>query len=238
MGWLTESSVMPKRKRLIEGVGAASALELRAQLYQSQEDARRRAADGGADDDDQRRRTRTPYAGKNPGVEARAHRDRLQLKPTDGSNVYAALERKAALYEKLQRGEAPDEEEKEKYSVDFLRKGTLEEERAEMDAERDGCGAGAGLRADLDLRTVSEAALRGAELARVGASAEHKQFVREVNAETRAARGKAQLLRMRRQQQAQKRQEKLKLAFIKKQAETILAARKGGGQVAKELEMS
>eukprot|EP00850_Spirogloea_muscicola_P003092 SM000012S25354 [mRNA] locus=s12:686712:687918:+ [translate_table: standard] len=231
---------MPKRKRLIEGVGAASALELRAQLYQSQEDARRRAADGGADDDDQRRRTRTPYAGKNPGVEARAHRDRLQLKPTDGSNVYAALERKAALYEKLQRGEAPDEEEKEKYSVDFLRKGTLEEERAEMDAERDGGGAGAGeaLRADLDLRTVSEAALRGAELARVGASAEHKQFVREVNAETRTAREKAQLLRMRRQQQAQKRQEKLKLAFIKKQAETILAARKGRGQVAKELATS
>lgn len=40
----------------------------------------------------------------------------------DGSVSYAALEKKAALYEKLSRGELPDEEESEKYCVDFFQK--------------------------------------------------------------------------------------------------------------------
>lgn len=46
----------------------------------------------------------------------------------DGSASYAALERKAGLYEKLARGELPDEEEKEKYCVDFFRKGLEQDE--------------------------------------------------------------------------------------------------------------
>lgn len=41
----------------------------------------------------------------------------------DGSASYAALEKKAELYEKLSRGELPDEEDKEKYCVDFFQKG-------------------------------------------------------------------------------------------------------------------
>lgn len=40
----------------------------------------------------------------------------------DGSASYAALEKKAALYDKLVRGELSDEEDKEKYCVDFFRK--------------------------------------------------------------------------------------------------------------------
>lgn len=40
----------------------------------------------------------------------------------DGSASYAALEKKAELYEKLSRGELPDEEDKEKYCVDFFQK--------------------------------------------------------------------------------------------------------------------
>ena len=46
----------------------------------------------------------------------------------DGSNSYAALEKKAELYEKLVRGELPDEEDEEKYCVDFFRKGLLQDE--------------------------------------------------------------------------------------------------------------
>lgn len=62
------------------------------------------------------------------------HRDKLHLKSTqDGKDSYAALEKKAELYDKLVRGEVPDEEEKEKYSVDFLRKGTLDDEAEEME---------------------------------------------------------------------------------------------------------
>lgn len=40
----------------------------------------------------------------------------------DGSAVYSALEKKAELYEKLSRGELPDEEDQEKYCVDFFQK--------------------------------------------------------------------------------------------------------------------
>lgn len=41
---------------------------------------------------------------------------------TDGSASYAVLEKKAKLYDKLIRGELSDEEEKEKYCVNFFGK--------------------------------------------------------------------------------------------------------------------
>ena len=47
----------------------------------------------------------------------------MELKAVkDGSASYAALEKKAELYEKISRGELPDEEDKEKYCVDFFQK--------------------------------------------------------------------------------------------------------------------
>ena len=75
-------------------------------------------------------------------------RDVLQLKAE--TDVSAHLERKSLLYEQLVRGAAPDGEEREAYSVDFLRKGTLEDERLEMMAAEQGVvlegrgGAGVG----------------------------------------------------------------------------------------------
>lgn len=76
------------------------------------------------------------FSKKNTGVEERAIRDKLQLKAeTDGSASYAALERKAQLYDKLVRGELSDEEDRERYSVDFLRKGLLEDEFRELETE-------------------------------------------------------------------------------------------------------
>lgn len=57
------------------------------------------------------------------------NRDKLELKAVnDGSAGYAALERKAELYEKLVKGELSDEEDKEKYCVDFFRKGLEQDE--------------------------------------------------------------------------------------------------------------
>lgn len=52
----------------------------------------------------------------NPGVAERAHADKLELKKTTGEGAErmaasaAALERKAALYERLARGEVDDED--------------------------------------------------------------------------------------------------------------------------------
>ncbi|KAM1517452.1 hypothetical protein ACFX1Z_020541 [Malus domestica] len=39
LGWLTESSIIPKKHHAIGGVGASSIMELWAQLYQSQEES-------------------------------------------------------------------------------------------------------------------------------------------------------------------------------------------------------
>jgi len=61
----------------------------------------------------------------------------LQLKAEqDGSKVRSALEKKAELYVEDPARELPDEEEGEKYAVDFLRKGYLEDEKREMEEER------------------------------------------------------------------------------------------------------
>ncbi|KAJ1437051.1 hypothetical protein SESBI_03891 [Sesbania bispinosa] len=65
-------------------------------------------------------------------------RDKLELKAVkDGSVCYTTLERKAELYEKLVKGELPDEEDQEKYCVDFFRKGTEKDELPQPPSPRD-----------------------------------------------------------------------------------------------------
>ena len=53
----------------------------------------------------------------------------LQTADDKLADSYAALERKAVLYERLKAGEAGYDDE-ERYNVDFLRKGFLEDEPA------------------------------------------------------------------------------------------------------------
>lgn len=56
-------------------------------------------------------------------MNANNYRDKLELKAlNEGAVSYAALEKKAELYDKLARGELSDEEDKEKYCVDFSNK--------------------------------------------------------------------------------------------------------------------
>ncbi|KAL9314542.1 hypothetical protein ACSQ67_019994 [Phaseolus vulgaris] len=112
LGWLTESSIMPKKHRAIEGVGASSIVELKAELYKSQEDSRKSRELSGPDVEYQRAKNiiapKDLLSVKNRGVDARAHKDKLELKAVrDGTASYAALERKAELYEKLVKGSCP-----------------------------------------------------------------------------------------------------------------------------------
>lgn len=85
LGWLTESSIMPKKHRAIEGVGASSILELKAQLYQSQEQSKRDRLNrnpvnstSSSDHTLEVHRAKKkitandPFSNKNSGVEARA----------------------------------------------------------------------------------------------------------------------------------------------------------------------
>lgn len=76
LGWLTESSIMPKKHRAIEGVGASSILELKAELYKSQEEAKKSKDINGPDVEYHRAKKKIAphdtFSLKNSGVEARA----------------------------------------------------------------------------------------------------------------------------------------------------------------------
>lgn len=110
-------------------------------------------------------------------------RDKLELKAVkDGSASYAALEKKAELYEKLARGKLPDEEDKEKYCVDFFQKSFTQDEPRELE-DRDICDStpqenGDG-EPDDDLPKNSRLVGPGQASAVVD-NDEHKRFVRYV----------------------------------------------------------
>lgn len=76
LGWLTESTIMPKKQRSIEGVGPSSILELKAQLYQSQEESKKSKDLNGPDVEFHRAKKkiapRDSFSLKNSGVDARA----------------------------------------------------------------------------------------------------------------------------------------------------------------------
>ncbi|KAL7211467.1 hypothetical protein ACSBR2_014349 [Camellia fascicularis] len=234
LGWLTESTIMPKKHRSIAGVGPSSIFELKAQLYKSQEDSKRSKEQLSSDHLEYQRAkkkitSRDPLSLKNSGVEARALKDKLELKAVnDGSVSYAALEKKAALYEKLAKGELSDEEDKEKYCVDFFSKSLVQDESqqprghdpstAESRDDEDGENDASEL---LNTKPVG--------LGRAAMTAdndEHKRFVREVHEEANQAREKVSELKLRRQEQAAARREKLKQAYLRKQLEKLKAASK------------
>ncbi|GFP85430.1 luminal-binding protein 8 [Phtheirospermum japonicum] len=89
LGWLTELSIIPRKHRFIEGVGASSILELKAQLYKSQEESKRNpkepihSADHNYAQHLEVHRAKKKiighdsYSAKNSGVDARAANTRI-----------------------------------------------------------------------------------------------------------------------------------------------------------------
>ncbi|WCJ27381.1 Cytochrome b561/ferric reductase transmembrane protein family [Euphorbia peplus] len=230
LGWLTESSIMPKKHRAIDGVGASSILELKAQLYKSQEEARVSKQSNDVNYHRAKKKI-TPYnplTAKNAGVESRDLKDKLELKAIkDGTNSYAALEKKAQLYDKLVRGELSDEEDSEKYCVDFFRKGVEVEESQQPQERRDTC---ASVASDGGSGEGDDSVLFSTKLVGPGRTAgamdrdEHKHFVREVHEEANEAREKVSELKVRRQEQAAANREKLRQAYLRKKFEKLKAA--------------
>ncbi|CAN4082045.1 unnamed protein product [Withania somnifera] len=231
---------MPKKIRPIEGVGASSILELKAQLYKSQEEAKRVAKEtihpSAADPNYSRLEihrakkkitAKNAFSAKNPGVDARESKDKLEMKAIkDGSVSYAALERKAKLYDKLVRGELSDGEDEERYCVDFFRKGQEQEGSEHLQQHdisntepRDEDGDD-----DASLLSDTKAAGLGRQAGTFDRS-EHKRFVMEVHKEASQAREKASELKLRRQEQVAAHREKLKQAYLRKQIEKLKASK-------------
>ncbi|XP_042477492.1 uncharacterized protein At4g18257-like [Macadamia integrifolia] len=231
LGWLTESSVMPKKHKAIEGVGVSSILELKAHLYKSQEEAKK-TKELAPDVEFHRAKkkivTQNVFAQKNSGVESRATKDKLELKAVnDGSASYAALERKAELYNKLAKGELSDEEEKEKYCVDFFSKSIEQEKQKQPQVRETSPGFSAQNEDDIDESVMLNTRTMGpGRTAGTLDYSEHKRFVREVHEEANEAREKASTLKFRRQEQATARREKLRQAYLRKQLEKLKAAPK------------
>ncbi|XP_027942679.1 uncharacterized protein At4g18257-like [Vigna unguiculata] len=236
LGWLTESTIMPKKHRAIAGVGASSIVELKAELYKSQEDSRKSRELSGPDVEYQRAKNKIapkdPLSVKNRGVDARAHKDKLELKAVrDGSVSYAALERKAELYEKLVKGELSDEEDQEKYCVDFFRKGVEHDElppppppppgpdvllENDDGAVRDDDGDAS---LQFNLKPVGPGRTVGAF-----DTADYKRNIREVHEEVNRAREKASEIKLKRQEQVAAHREKLKQAYLRKKLEQLKAS--------------
>ncbi|KAL1222940.1 hypothetical protein V5N11_013411 [Cardamine amara subsp. amara] len=230
LGWLTESSIMPKKHRAIEGVGPSSIMELKAQLYKSQEEAKQTKDLTGSDAQYHRAKERIAakdsFSAKNSGVESRALKDKIEMKAVkDGAVSYAALEKKAQLYEKLVRGELSDEEGEEKYCVDFFRKGIEHEDDPKPSSNSSISAPHEYFKNDGD----DDGSLFSTKFAGLGRAigtadiSQHVRMVREVHEEVNQAREKATELKQRRQEQATNRREKLKQAYLRKQLEKLKA---------------
>lgn len=225
---------MPKKHRPIEGVGASSILELKAQLYKSQEDSKKSRDLSSTDAEYQRAKTRIstkdPFSNKNSGVDARAHKDKLELKAiNDGSVSYAALEKKAELYDKLVKGELSDEEDKEKYCVDFVRKGDDYDDVSTTPnvlPENEHAGADGDAFLLFNMKPVGPGRTAG-----FVDGAEHKRNVREVHEEANRAREKASEIKLRRQEQIAAHREKLKQAYLQKKLEQLKASVGSGSEI-------
>lgn len=113
LGWLTESSLLPKRPKQIEEVGKASMVDLRAALYQSEETLQQTDGSLRAEEQERRMKRKADVLGgmKNRGVAERDAAD-VAYELDEQRRVEQALKRKASTYEALMRGDtsvAPDD---------------------------------------------------------------------------------------------------------------------------------
>lgn len=112
LGWLTESSILPKKPKEIEDVGKASMLEMRAAFYQTESAARQPDGPASAALKQQRQRRanrKDPLAAaSNRGL---AERDAAAEKQRRDDELRAAqaMAHKVAMYEAMASGKLPEE---------------------------------------------------------------------------------------------------------------------------------
>ena len=113
LGWLTESSLMPKRAKEIEQVGKSTMVDLRAQLYRSEESLKHTesgasaAAALAAERRKVERRRDVLGAGRNAGVGERSASD-VKAERDAAALSHEAMARKVRVYEAMARGECEE----------------------------------------------------------------------------------------------------------------------------------
>jgi len=226
---------MPKKQRVIDGVGAGSLLDLKAQLYRTQENVKRKQ-DGLVDVEDKRKKSGFKvtdlFEKSNTGVEGRMQQDQLHVQSSDKlSDSYKALEKKAALYEKIARGELEDEN--EVYNVDFVRKGFLPSDLLpqppplyELSQDsRDPHHVPGMMSQDMMVQREreaweAEAAERHAtEVEDEARRRDKKTAIEDVHLEATRGRERVQALKDRRKEQMERNRERLRNEFLKKKLE-------------------
>ncbi|GLC72113.1 hypothetical protein PLESTF_001205300 [Pleodorina starrii] len=185
--------------------------------------------------------------GRNAGVEERDRRDRLEVKSTADriGECYAALERKAQLYEKLARGEVDDDD--EQYEVDFLRKGEEGPSgRPPPDEPLDTMlqavsGTGGMLSADMQRERERRNWEQEQERALADEEADarrrrQKEELLSLGEQTREERQRAEALKARKDEATRSRREELKQKFLRDQlAKKLGAGGKGGASASKDV---
>ncbi|GAB4814042.1 hypothetical protein N2152v2_001088 [Parachlorella kessleri] len=237
LGWLSQSGVQPKKQRLIEGVSASSLVAFKSELYKVQQ--QQEAVKEGLLDPEELRQRRKGLAGllerSNAGVAERDSKDRLEIKTTSdrAAEAYAALERKAQLYERLARGEAVDDD--ARFEVDFLLK---EREAPAVDTAELAAYTQTGGMSSADMAQERERRAWEDQAHETMAAAERReeererrrQVLDEVIDETEADKQRAAELKQRRQAAEQQKREKLKAAFLKKQLEAMKTRQRPAGK--------
>jgi len=227
-GWRAGSAALPRAARAIENVSASSLVTLRAVVLSERERARTARATASAGTSGHARegalaRPRLASGGrveakKNRGVEARAAADGdgARTGRADASDVRTALERKAAVYERLSRGEVVDDGSNvDEHAVDFDAKARERDADADADAW---ARPGAGLMSD-DMRRELERREweRGIDAEEIEAerAAAARRVVFDIERETERERDAREDAKRRRDEESEKRREKLKAKFLK-----------------------
>ena len=230
LGWRASSAVLPRSAKPIENVGGASLVALQATVLSERERVRTAAAsasgrsavftgDGAeirAASRGKRKLTRDDVGGSNAGVRDRAARDVEGKIDKSSRGVHDALTRKAALYDRLSKGETalPNDD---AYDVDFAAKSYEDGGSGADGAEciRRGDMMSENMRRELERRDwerTLDAEEREAELA-----AERRSMIFEIERGTERARDSIEEAKRAKAEAESKKRDAIKVAFLQKQ---------------------
>eukprot|EP01062_Namystynia_karyoxenos_P015423 TRINITY_DN15592_c0_g1_i1.p1 TRINITY_DN15592_c0_g1~~TRINITY_DN15592_c0_g1_i1.p1 ORF type:complete len:268 (+),score=75.53 TRINITY_DN15592_c0_g1_i1:90-893(+) len=104
LGWLAESTILPRRSQIIEGVSRHTMVQMRAELSRHLLQGPASAASGTAAAGAAGSSKGLAELLRNPGIDRRMRRDLEEV--AESQDVEGRLKEKAALYEKLRRAAA------------------------------------------------------------------------------------------------------------------------------------